>query len=205
MKSFANIAEVRVHVRADLPEFEQVVFAEVLIPETPNVFGDYWTREQIKEAAYLFAKTGFGVDVDHDNIDRKVTIYPVEYFIARDGDPVFIPGSWVVGMKVEDPQVWQAILDGDINGYSYEAMVEFLSAVLIVDDDGVRSGTTEPDPIDGHTHTFMVLVDPATGRPVEGGTSVTDGHSHVIVKHSVTEESAGHKHRYNLVIGKDGK
>ncbi len=206
LKTFANLPDIRIH-RSDEKEFEQVVFAEVLVPDTPNVYNDYWTREGIKHFAYEFMRRGFGIDIDHDNIDRNSPdlVYMVEAFIARDGDPVFIPGSWVVGMKIEDPVIWQDILDGKINGYSYEALVSFVSAILTLEDDGVRTGYTEPDPFDGHTHAFMVLVDTADNRPIEGGTSETNGHSHTIVGHTVTEEADGHTHRYNLVIGKDGK
>jgi hypothetical protein len=178
--------------------------AEVLVPDTPNVFNDYWTKENIRLAAYEFMKRGYGIDLEHDNIDITGSVYVVESFIARANDPDFIEGSWVIAMYIADDAIWQDILDGKINGYSYEAMVSFLSATLQVVDDGIRQGITEPDPIDGHTHVFMVMVD-INNRPVDGGTSITGDHSHTISTHTVTDESAGHVHRYNLVIGKDGK
>lgn len=195
---------IKLHCRADKPEWEQVVFAEVLIPETPNVYGDYWTKDAIREAAYLFMREGFGIDIDHDNVDMSGPIYVVETFIAREGDPDFITGSWVVAMKIEDAEVWQRILDNEINGYSYEAMIAFLSATLKMEDDGVRTGMTEPDLVDDHRHAFMVMVDEAN-RPISGGTDEVNGHSHPISVHTVTDEALGHTHRYNLVSGVDGK
>lgn len=203
MKSISN--EMRLCVRNDR-EWERVVFAEVLIPEVPNVFNDYWTREGIKRAAYAFMMQGFGIDVEHDNVDVSgLGAAVVESFIARANDPDgFIEGSWVVGMKILDDNLWQAILDGQINGYSYEALVEFFSAFITYVDDGIRQGVTEPDPNDGHTHEFVVMVD-ASNRPVDGGTAEANGHSHVISTHTVTDEANGHVHRYNLVQGKDGK
>lgn len=201
MKSIAN--NITLRTRSDA-EWERIVMAEVLIPEVPNVFNDYWTKENIRHAAYTFAKSGYGIDVEHDNVDVTGKVYVVESFIARSGDPDFIEGSWVVAMYVADDAIWQDILDGKINGYSYEALVSFLSATLQVVDDGVRQGVTEPDVFDGHTHVFMVMVD-ITNRPIDGGTSETNGHSHTISTHTITDESVGHVHRYNLVIGKDGK
>ncbi len=198
-----SISEINLVLREDR-QYEQVVFAEVLIPETPNVYGDYWTRSAVIEAAYMFMETGFGIDIDHDNYDRTGMVHVVESFIARKGDPDFIEGSWVIGMRIKDDTLWEAVLSGDINGFSYEAIVGTIKGVLLVADDGVRTGLTEPDLEDGHTHNFMVVVD-ENNRPIEGGTSVTNGHSHGITTHTVTEESAGHKHRYNLVVGKDGK
>ncbi len=201
MKSIANNVVLRTR---SAPEWDRIVMAEVLVPDTPNVFNDYWTKENIRLAAYEFMKRGYGIDLEHDNIDITGSVYVVESFIARANDPDFIEGSWVIAMYIADDAIWQDILDGKINGYSYEAMVSFLSATLQVVDDGIRQGITEPDPIDGHTHVFMVMVD-INNRPVDGGTSITGDHSHTISTHTVTDESAGHVHRYNLVIGKDGK
>lgn len=202
MQSIAK--EIKLCVRSDR-SWERVVMAEVLVPEVPNVFGDYWTKEAIKEAAYMFMMLGFGIDVEHDKVDVTADkCYVVESFIARSGDPEFIEGAWVVGMKIVDDDLWAAVLSGDINGYSYEALVEFLSGVLVVVDDGIRQGITEPDVDDGHTHEFFVLVG-LDNRPIEGGTTETDGHYHTISTHTLTDTAEGHTHRYNLVQGKDGK
>lgn len=195
---------VNLVVREDR-KWERVVFGEVLVPETPNVYNDYWTKESIRHAAYLFAQQGYGIDLNHDNIDLTgIKVIVVETFIARPGDPDFIEGSWVVGMKILDDDLWEAVLNNEINGYSYEAIVEFMEATLTIEDDGIRVGVTEPDINDGHVHEFLVMVD-EENRPISGGTSETDGHSHVITTHTVTDEADGHTHRYNLVQGKGGK
>lgn len=196
--------QLRLVTRADDPQWERVVFAEMLIPETPNTHKDYWTREAIKDAAYKFMMAGFGIDVEHDRIDRTGQVFVVESFIVRKGDPDFIEGAWVVAMKIEDDDLWQQVLDGQINGYSYEALNEFFAAELTMEDDFVRKGVTEPDPDDGHTHRYLVMVD-EDNRVVSGGTDETDGHSHTISTHTITDETNNHRHRYNLVQGKGGK
>jgi len=201
MKSISN--EIKLVVRDDR-EWEHVVMAEVLVPEVPNVYGDYWTPKAVKHAAYMFMERGFRLDLEHDQTDYTGAWYVVESFIARQGDPDFIEGSWVVGMRIHDPTVWQAILDGEINGFSYQAMVLFIEGIIYTDDNMVRQGTTSPDPTDGHTHLFAVIVG-EDNRPIAGGTSETDGHSHDIITHSVTGEAQGHVHRYTLVYGKEGK
>lgn len=189
--------------RKDGDEWERVVFAEVLIPNVPNVCGDLWSPAAVREAAYEFMRQGYGIDVDHDNVDVSGPVHVVESFIARAGDTDFIVGSWVVAMRVEDDTLWQKILDNEINGYSYEATVNFLAGIFVDEtDDGTRTGYTEPDPYDGHRHAFAVLVD-ANNRPLSGGTDEVDGHSHTISTHTVTDESDGHSHRFNLVTGKD--
>lgn len=194
--------ELKLTRRAEV-EWERVVFAEVLIPDVANVFQDYWTREAIKEAAYEFMRAGYGIDVEHDNLDIIGDAYVVESFIVRPGDPDFIEGSWVIAMKIVSDDLWDKILNNEINGYSYEALLAFLPAVLTTgDDDGVRTGTTEPDLEDGHTHSFAILVD-ENNRPISGGTDETYGHSHTISNHTVTDEADGHTHRFNIVTGKE--
>lgn len=192
------MAEQTLVVRKDR-EWEQIAFAEVLVPNTPNTYGDVYTPESIVEFAYEFARQGYGLDVDHDNQDVSGSgYYVVESFIAREGDPDFIPGSWVVGIKVVDPDLWQRILNGEINGFSYEAIVEMIP----VDIDGSEvhqvTGVTSPHPEDGHTHTYLLMVD-GMGNPQVSATSETNGHSHRILNHTVTEVAEGHNHRIQVV------
>jgi hypothetical protein len=176
----------------------------VLIPDVPNSYGDIYSREAIKEFAYLYAKEGYGIDVDHDNKDvRSLGVYVVEWFLARDGDPVFIPGSWVVAMKVEDDIIWGKVLNNEINGYSYQADVTMLPVEVQNLRNRVVVGQTAPDTFDGHVHDFMVVLDPLN-RPVSGGTSTAGGHYHKIVSHTYTEVGAAllglpHKHRYQVL------
>ena len=96
----------------DSDGFERIVFGEVLIPDEPNVFGDFHTRQSVREFAYGFMLNGFGINHEHDTPDISDEVSIIESFIARDGDPTFIIGSWVLGVFVGKDEVWQAILDG---------------------------------------------------------------------------------------------
>ena len=188
--------------------FEQVVMGEVLIPMVPNTWGDLYTKEAIVEFCYEFARQGYGIDIDHDQVDVNGThAYVVESFIARAGDPDFIEGSWVVGMKIPDPETWQKVLTGELAGYSFEA----LCAMEPVYFQNLRNrqivGVTEPDPVDGHTHPYVVITD-IFNRPIEGSTGETDGHVHKILTHTITEDaetSSGdlHAHRFQTVVAKE--
>lgn len=180
--------------------FERVAFAEVIIPDSLNVYGDFHTKESVKEFAYGFMMGGFGIDVDHDEVDVSGDkIQVVESFIARPNDPDFIEGSWVVGILVKDDDLWDKILNGEINGFSYQAIVRRLADVeVVVPIDKVRYGNTQPDPMDGHYHSFVVVLDD-NERPVSGGTSVVNGHSHNISQHTFTDKAHEHVHIYNYV------
>lgn len=192
-------------VRED-KEWERYILCELLLPDTPNTYGDIMTREGIKEAAFEFARQGYGLDINHDQVDRKgQDLVVVESFIAREGDPTFIEGSWVIGMKILSDEIWQMVLDGELNGFSYEAEVSMFEVVIQNLRNRQVSGETEPDPRDGHTHTYLVIVDPLN-RPISGGTGITNGHSHRIVSHTVTEHANDltgfqHSHRYQVIVG----
>jgi hypothetical protein len=196
-------------VRSDAQEYEQVVACELLIPDIPNSYGDIYTREAIKEFVYAYAMHDYFIDVNHDQVDvRDQKAIVVESFIARPGDPDFIEGSWVVFMKILDADLWQKILDGEINGYSYEAGVLMTEVVIQNLRNRQVVGTTEPDPVDGHTHTYLVLLN-ALNKPISGATGETAGHAHTISRHTVTDKAASltgweHSHRYQVITSDEG-
>lgn len=182
------------------------MYGEVLIPDQPNVFGDYHTKLSVREFAYGFMMNGFGINVEHDNpdvSDSEVSV--VESFIARDGDSDFIPGSWVVGMHILSDDVWESVQRGDINGFSYEAMVKFFDLDVIIPNETTRYGRTAVNRDDGHDHGFFVILD-QDGRVVTGGTTPSDidGHTHPISSHTFTKEALNHQHIYNFVAGQEG-
>jgi hypothetical protein len=185
-------------LRRDDAGWERIVMGELLIPDTPNCYGDIYTREAIKEFCYRFAMEGYGIDVNHDNVEVGSGVFVVETFIARAGDPDFIEGSWVVAMKIMDDTIWQMVLDGEINGYSYEALCHMLPIKLDNLRNRVVTGVTYPDLIDGHTHTYTVVLDPLN-RPLSGGTTVTDGHDHSISTHTYTDFADAHRHRFDVL------
>lgn len=191
-------------VRRDDSPWEQYVLCALLVPDVPNVYGDIYTKEAIKEFAQVFAAQGYGLDINHEQEDVTNTkLLLVESFIVRKGDPDFIEGSWVVGIKVLDSVIWNAVLTGELNGLSYEAEV-LMTPVLIQNLRNRQvSGATSPDPVDGHTHTFLVIID-GLNQPISGGTGVTNGHSHRIVQHTVTvsapdNQGRTHNHRYQVI------
>jgi hypothetical protein len=195
----SNMMECRI-IQRDDREFERVVLAELLVPNVPNSWGDLYSPEAIKDFCYAFSLKGFGLDVEHDEVDvAGVEFFVVESFIARPGDPDFIEGSWVIGVKILDDALWAKVLAGDINGFSFQAEV-FMDPLTIIYDSEARivSGVTEPDPLDGHTHTYTVVIGPLN-TVLSGGTGSTDNHAHSITGASVTALASGHTHRYQVI------
>lgn len=180
--------------------YERVAFAEVLLPDTPNVYGDFHTKESVRQFAYGFMINGFGIDLNHDNVDVSSGVRIIESFIAEESDTRFTTGAWVIGVHVLDDQIWADILSGELNGFSYEALVSTLQVNIELEKSKQVYGITFPDPDDGHTHNFWVVLD-ENGRVMTGGTTASNGHNHTISQATYTDEDdAGtHRHRYAIL------
>lgn len=175
---------------------KQIVYGEVYAPNRLDTQGEMMLAEDIELMAhrFLMLPQGTQIDVKHNNVAIKA--YVVESFIAREGDPDYTPGAWVLGVKIEDADVWADIRSGKLNGFSFQAMTKHVEATVEVEYVRDHVGKTEEN--DGHDHYFFVTID-ETGRVTGGRTSkAADGHFHVIKTGSKTEQSNDHGHRYFL-------
>lgn len=182
-------------IKAEEPD-QQLVFGEVYAPDRPDSHGDYMTAPEIQKTAYKFTSAGNmnQIDVLHDNKAVKASI--VESFIARDNDDIFIPGAWVVGIHIEDPDLWQAVKRGDINGFSMEALVRGQERDVEVEIPPIVEGKTSKS--EDHEHKFFVTYDDS-GKFKGGMTDTVNGHSHQITCGTHTQTEAGHSHRFSSV------
>jgi hypothetical protein len=174
----------------------QVAFGEVYSPSFPDSQGDFMEAEDIVLSAYKFMNDLQlrKIDVNHDGNTDGIGVV-VESFIARKGDPDFVPGSWVVGVRVHDEEIWEKIKGGEINGFSMEAMVKQRKKLLTVEIPEILKGDTESQ--EEHTHSFELKLD-SRGKVLSGSTSVNDGHFHEIRRGTATEKADGHSHRYSF-------
>lgn len=200
---FSNEKLAQLASRDPNKEYKRIVYSEVYAPMRPDTDGMYMTAEDIENMAHNFLADGLtnSVDKQHDNV-----LIPgcrvVESFIARDGDPIYNEGAWVVGIRVLDDQTWQDILDGKINGFSVEARVFFEdSDVKLITDDNVVTGVTSSD--EGHVHSFTAVYD-ENGTFQGGTTDIVDGHFHYITSSTYTRRATGstgveHRHTFASV------
>ena len=189
-----------IKIAEDAPEL-QIVWGEVYAPDLPDTDGDYMTKEAIREMAYKFIKSNRlkSVDIQHNNKLVKGA-HIVESFIARDGDPDFIAGAWVVGVHIPDKDTWGRIKKGEINGFSMEAMVMRSPNIVELDlPPIIRGHTTKGD--DDHEHEYYVNFSDK-GEFLGGRTSTAaDGHFHEVKRGTVTEYAGEpkHRHRYSSI------
>ena len=182
-----------------LDDEEQVVFGEVYAPNFPDSQGDVMSREEVKKMAYNFLRKGVTSNIDVNHSQDPSGSYVVESFIARDGDPIFIPGSWVIGVKVPDAAVWKMVKSGELNGFSLDGYGVRTPTTFSVEMPELLKGETMTE--GNHSHQFVVKYD-RQGNFLGGYTNpASDGHVHQIVRGTVTEPSSGHVHRFSFVEG----
>lgn len=183
-------------IKDDTPD-EHLVYGEVYAPNRPDAQGEFMTADHIKKMAHDFVRKGGmqNIDVMHNNkLVSGASV--VESFIAPPNDAVFLPNAWVVGIHVPDETLWKAIKNGDINGFSMEALVTRHSRDVDVEIPPVVRGLTSKS--EGHTHNFYVTYDDK-GQFRGGTTDVVDGHSHTISHGTHTAVVKGHSHRFSSV------
>ncbi|MCO5157866.1 MAG: XkdF-like putative serine protease domain-containing protein [Aquamicrobium sp.] len=177
---------------------QQLVYGEVYAPGFPDSQGDFMTVETIQEMAHGFMRKGLVTKIDVQHSQQESGCYVVESFIAREGDLTFIPGSWVLGVKVPDPEIWSLVKSGELNGFSLDGFGVRVETVLEIDMPDLLQGETLE--VEGHRHRFFVKFD-RDGNFLGGHTDVVDGHMHRILRGTVTEDAFGHAHRFSFVEG----
>lgn len=101
---------------------KQIVIGEVYTPYNPNdpttvdTQDMMCTAEEIEKAAYEFMEKYRQIDKQHNYKTGYAVV--VESYIAKKGDPMFREGSWILGVRVTDPNVWELIKSGKITGFS---------------------------------------------------------------------------------------
>lgn len=99
----------------------QIVTGVVLEPNVEDAQGEMETPEEIENAFLLWSEHFGAIGLGHKELaNDKVVV--VEKWIARtDFD---LPGgkvkkgSWMLSVKVRDPDIWEAIEKGEITGFS---------------------------------------------------------------------------------------
>lgn len=99
------------------------MYGEVLVPDDVDSQGDYMSAEDIEKAAHSYLENSRVVGSSHTH---SVQASPVESYIAPHdftssgpyGDQKIKKGSWILGVKIKDPDEWQKVLNGDYQGFS---------------------------------------------------------------------------------------
>jgi predicted ABC-type ATPase len=170
---------------------KQIVYGEVYAPNALDTYGEFMTAEDIEVMAHRFMQLDLSGVIDTQHDQNPNGAYPVESFIARENDPDYVAGAWVLGVKCPG-DVWQRVKSGELNGFSFQCLVKPIS--VAVESLTIRDHVGATELFDDHNHTFFVSVD-ESGNVTGGVTSkAADGHFHEISKASITD--GPHHHRF---------
>lgn len=112
---------------------KQIVYGVVMEPMENDTDDNWTTADQIENAAHLFMKSFRQIDTEHsrENIDAT----PVENWIQHEdtiiGGQEVKAGSWVMGVKIEDPEQWASVKAGEYLGFSIDATTRIDPTMLL--------------------------------------------------------------------------
>lgn len=130
-RAYRTIGATAKKFKAETVGNEGLLYVTVMEPDTIDAQGDTYTTEEVKKAAYHFAKQGLvgRNDVNHNN--QPVPEFVIaESYILKAEDAAHFPntkvGSWVAVLKCEDlsSPLWQKVQKGQFNGVSIAGMAE---------------------------------------------------------------------------------
>lgn len=90
-------------------------------PLVEDAHGNFMTEEEIRKAAYWYAKNGDEVDIQH-SFDAVDGVTVVENYLAPcdmeiEGELV-VKGTWIMTVEVNNAEIWSAVQKGEITGLS---------------------------------------------------------------------------------------
>lgn len=124
-----------------------------MVPDEPiyrrdDVDGEYYvefSKDEIETIVKVFMKKGLtkSMNVEH-KANQNANSFIFQSFIVDDkikapeilGDvPV---GSWIIGVQVEDKDLWKEIKDGKRNGFSIEGLFKLLETNKTIKEDDIK-------------------------------------------------------------------
>lgn len=90
-------------------------------PDTPDTDDEFMKAEEIRLAAYWFAKHSNKVDIQHSFVPFENASVVESYIAPCDmtiGEEKVKAGTWIMTVEIKDDVVWKAIEDGEITGFS---------------------------------------------------------------------------------------
>jgi hypothetical protein len=103
-------------------EDQQIIFGIALQPAPfVDLQGDVIAKEEIESAAHDFLVKSRAVGYRHKEMLEKRADVIESYVAPTDinwNGNVIKEGSWVVGVKIHDPVIWQKVKDKELNAFS---------------------------------------------------------------------------------------
>jgi hypothetical protein len=146
MKDFVSFGEDQKEVKIKhLFNEEQQIVTGVMISEGTPIYrndpdlGEHYgifDKDSIKQIFMRFHKNQYGknVNIDHDREQLvEQGVFMIDNYLVDEEQGVLAPkrlgqivrdGSWIASYKVDNPETWQKIKSGEVNGFSIEAYLD---------------------------------------------------------------------------------
>ncbi|QIB26092.1 XkdF-like putative serine protease domain-containing protein [Caloranaerobacter azorensis] len=111
-------------------------------PLQEDAHGNFMTEEEIKKAAYWFAKNGDKVDIQH-NFEEADGVTIVENWVAKSDTEIegekIKKGTWLITTEITNPDIWENVQKGEFTGFSMGGIGKYSSEDVDLDElKGVR-------------------------------------------------------------------
>lgn len=117
---------------AMIPEMR--IFRKTANNEGYNV---YFSKETIRQIAQIYFKRGFQANINLSHTDVAANSFIFQSYIVDENLGLSSPkglnlpdGSWVIGMKVTDDNVWKEIKSGKLKGFSVEGLFQLMESEM---------------------------------------------------------------------------
>lgn len=108
-------------LEADSSGEEHFVYGEVLIPDWTDAHGHTISAELVRKTSHDYMTNFQRIGLQHStDVSSKVSILesyiaPVDFELAGSS---IKKGTWMMGVRVNDPVLWSKIKAGDLTGFS---------------------------------------------------------------------------------------
>ncbi len=137
---FIAFSKYPVNMQFTTNDEKMEVMGAVMIPDLKiyrrlpdgREFNVFFSVDTIREISQVFFKKGLQSNLNLDHSDTSAKSYIFQSFIIDESKGINSPkglnlpnGSWVIGCKVQDKNVWSDIKAGNRKGFSVEGLFEF--------------------------------------------------------------------------------
>lgn len=102
-------------------EEERFVLGVVLAPETTDSQGDIYSADEVRKAAHDYMENAGALGKQHREIVTGKLKILESYLAPADftvEDETIAKGTWLMGIRVIDEDLWEGIKKGDFTGFS---------------------------------------------------------------------------------------
>lgn len=185
---------------------QRLIYAEVYNPLVVDTQGETMTEGAIQRMAHRFISKGRynKIDVSHNKEESGAKV--VESFIVRSSDDPdgFMSGSWVLGIKIPEGNLWEAVKSGELNALSFSGPsmnTDLMTKVVLLKKAECETEKSMIGLVPEHSHRVIMKFD-GDGKVIPGPTEEFLGHKHLITKTCATERFFDHSHRVIIVSSK---